>query len=97
MPNFGKFRGNLISRILAKTAKSAKISSFKVLSLEQLWNMQCYDIDLILVFQIFFLSPPSSPLQLDKVYNESDPNVDRQERDEEMERMREHVLKTVSP
>ena len=50
MPNFGKFRGNLISwtpdfenfrgdlisRILAKTAKSAKISSFKVLSLEQL-------------------------------------------------------------
>ena len=34
--------------------------------------------------------------QLDKVYNETDPNIDRQERDEEMERMREHVLKTVS-
>lgn len=32
---------------------------------------------------------------LDKVYNETDPNIDRQERDEEMERMREHVLKTM--
>ena len=30
------------------------------------------------------------------MYNESDPNVDRKERDEEMERMREHVLKSVS-
>jgi len=32
---------------------------------------------------------------LDKVYNESDPNTDRQEREEEMERMREHVLKNM--
>ena len=30
------------------------------------------------------------------MYNESDPTVDRKERDEEMERMREHVLKSVS-
>ena len=29
-PNFENFRGNLISQILAKTAKSAKFSSFKV-------------------------------------------------------------------
>lgn len=35
-------------------------------------------------------------LQLDKVYNESDPNSDPQERNEEMERMREHVLNNVS-
>ena len=35
-------------------------------------------------------------LQVDKVYNESDPNVDLKERDEEIERMREHVLETVS-
>jgi len=32
---------------------------------------------------------------LDKVYNESLPETDRKERDEEMERMREHVLKNV--
>jgi len=32
---------------------------------------------------------------LDKVYNESDPNTDKQEREEEMERMREHVLKNM--
>lgn len=29
------------------------------------------------------------------MYNESDPNIDPQERNEEMERMREHVLKNV--
>jgi len=32
---------------------------------------------------------------LDKAYNESDPNTDPRERDEEMERMREHVLKEM--
>lgn len=32
---------------------------------------------------------------LDKVYNESDPETDKAERDEEMERMREHVMKNM--
>jgi len=32
---------------------------------------------------------------LDKVYNESDPNTDQKERNEEMERMREHVMKSM--
>lgn len=39
--------------------------------------------------ETFFLA------DLDKAYNESDPDTDRQERDEEMERMREHVLKNM--
>jgi len=32
---------------------------------------------------------------LDKVYNESDPDTDQKERNEEMERMREHVMKSM--
>lgn len=32
---------------------------------------------------------------LDKVYNESDPDTDQKERQEEMERMREHVMKSM--
>jgi len=32
---------------------------------------------------------------LDKAYNESDPNTDTKERDEEMERMREHVMNSM--
>lgn len=39
--------------------------------------------------ETFFLA------DLDKAYNESDPDTDRQEREEEMERMREHVLKNM--
>lgn len=39
--------------------------------------------------ETFFLA------DLDKAYNESDPDTDRHERDEEMERMREHVLKNM--
>lgn len=39
--------------------------------------------------ETFFLA------DLDKVYNESDPTNDPQERNEEMERMREHVLKNM--
>lgn len=39
--------------------------------------------------ETFFLN------DLDKVYNESDPDTDPRERQEEMERMREHVLKEM--
>ncbi|XP_065070363.1 nucleobindin-2-like isoform X2 [Rhopilema esculentum] len=39
--------------------------------------------------QTFFLN------DVDKVYNESDPNTDPRERQEELERMREHVMKQM--